>query len=55
MALTLTAGIKPAGNDSGKKAGSRYGDTETALQSNIVYTKHHLNVLNSYHVYTESY
>ena len=31
------------------------GDIETELQLNIVYTKPHLNAVNLYPVYTESY
>ena len=55
MALILTAGTKTAGSDFEKTVGSKFGDIETELQSNIVYTKPHLNAVNLYPVYTESY
>jgi hypothetical protein len=55
MALTQCHGIKTDGSDYAVKVGSKCGDIETELQSNIVYTKPHLNAVNLYPVYTESY
>ncbi len=55
MALIQCPGIKIAGNDYDEKVGSKYGDIETELQLNIVYTKPHSNAVNLYPVYTESY
>jgi len=55
MALILTVGIKTAGSDFEKTVGSKFGDIETELQLNIVYTKPHSNAVNLYPVYTEFY
>ena len=55
MALILTVGIKTAGSDFEETVGSKFGDIETEQQLNIVYTKPHLNAVNLYPVYTESY
>ena len=48
-------GIKTDGKDYVKMVGQMYGVIETELQLNIVYTKPHLNLVNLYPVYTESY
>ena len=55
MAFTLTHGIKTDGSDSGEMVGSKCGDIAIEQQLNTVYSKHHLNAVNLYPEYTESY
>jgi|TARA_R110000744_G_scaffold26219_2_gene64688 hypothetical protein len=55
MVFIHTHGIKTDGNDYDVKVGSRYGAKEIEQQSNIVYIRLPLNVVNLSHVYTESY